>query len=120
MSRINMSLYARTLTDISTMKRKFRNSFQKDFMSLDVSNTDNDHDFVSVNYHLNTTKIHDDMNSKVKIKSRLLNDDTFTMSIDSKDEDGRSVYFTLFINEDVRKAIVNSLENVIVNEKDDE
>lgn len=119
MSRINMSLYARTLSEITTMKRNFRNSFQKEFMSLDVSNTDNDHDFVSVNYHLNTTSVHDDMNSQVKISSRLLNDDTFTLSINSK-EDGRDVYFTLFMNEDVRKEIVNTLENTIVNKREEE
>ena len=119
MSRINMSLYARTLSEITTMKRNFRNSFQKEFMSLDVSNTDNDNDFVSVNYHLKTTSVHDDMNSKVEISSRLLNDDTFTLSINSK-EDGRDVYFTLFMNEDVRKEIVNTLENTIVNKREEE
>lgn len=120
MSRINMSLYARTLTDIATLKRKFRNSFQKEFMSLDVSNTDNDHDFVSVNYHLNTTSVHDDMNSQVKISSRLLNDDTFTLSINSTEDEGRNVHFTLFMNEDVRKEIVNTLENTIVNNREEE
>lgn len=120
MSRINMSLYARTLNDISTMKRNFRNSFDKEFLSLDVSNTDNDNDFVSVNYHLNTTKIHNDMNDKVKVSSRLLNDDTFTLSIDSKDEDGRNVHFTLFMNEDVRKEIVNTLQNTIVNNREED
>ena len=116
MSRINMSLYARTLSDITTMKRNFRNSFQKEFMSLDISNTDNDHDFVNV---LNTTSVHDDMNDKVNISSRLLNDDTFTLSITSK-EDGRNVHFTLFMNEDVRKEIVNTLENTIVNKREEE
>ena len=120
MSRINMNLYARTLADITTMKRNFRNSFQKEFMSLDVSNTDNDNDFVSVNYHLNTTNIHDDMNSKVEVNSRLLNDDTFTLSIDSKDDEGRNVHFTLFMNEDVRKEIVNTLENTIVNNREED
>ena len=119
MSNINMSLYARTLNDISTIKRNFRNSFQKDFLSLDVSNADNDHDFVSVNYHLKTTSLYDDMNSKVKVRSRLLNDDTFTLSIDSKDADGRNVHFTLFMNEDVRKEIVNTLQNTIVNKKEE-
>jgi len=119
MSRINMSLYARTLSEITTMKRNFRNSFQKEFMSLDISNTDNDHDFVNVNYHLNTTSVHDDMNDKVNISSRLLNDDTFTLSITSK-EDGRNVHFTLFMNEDVRKEIVNTLENTIVNKREEE
>jgi hypothetical protein len=120
MSRINMNLYARTLNDIATMKRNFKNSFQEEFLSLDVSNTDNDHDFVSVNYHLTTTNIHDDMNSKVEVSSRLLNDDTFTLSIDSKDDDGRNVHFTLFMNEDVRKEIVNTLENTIVNNREEE
>ena len=120
MSRINMSLYARTLSEITTMKRNFRNSFQKEFMSLDVSNTDNDNDFVSVNYHLNTTSVHDDMNSKVEISSRLLNDDTFTLSINSKEDDSRNVHFTLFMNEDVRKEIVNALENTIVNNREEE
>jgi len=119
MSRINMSLYARTLNDIATMKRNFRNSFQEEFMSLDITNANNDHDFVSVSYHLNTTNIHDDMNSKVKLRSRLLNDDTFTLSIDSKDDDGRNVHFTLFMNEDVRKEIVNTLQNTIVNKKEE-
>lgn len=120
MSRINMSLYARTLSEITTMKRNFRNSFQKEFMSLDISNTDNDHDFVNVNYHLKTTSVYDDMNDKVNISSRLLNDDTFTLSINSKEDDSRNVHFTLFMNEDVRKEIVNTLENTIVNKREEE
>ena len=33
---------------------------------------------------------------------------------------GRNVHFTLFMNEDVRKEIVNTLENTIVNKREEE
>ena len=119
MSKINMSMYANTLNDIASMKRAFRNSFQKEFMSLNIDNYEVDNDFVSVNYHLQTTNKNVDMNDKVTVKSRLLNDDTFTLAINSKDEDGRNVHFTLFFNEDIRKEIVNALENTIVNKREE-
>jgi hypothetical protein len=119
MSKINMSIYANTLNDIASMKRAFRNSFQKEFMSLSVDNNEVANDFVSVNYHLKTTSNNVDMNDKVTVKSRLLNDDTFTLAINSKDEDGKVVHFTLFFNEDIRKEIVNALENTIVNKKEE-
>ena len=120
MSRINMSLYSKTLENVATIKRNFRNSFEQGTMSLSVRNADTDNnDFTDVNYFITTNNKHDDMNDTVKVKTRL-HDDTFALSINSTDnDDSEHVMFTLFINEDVRKAIVNSLENVIVNEKGD-
>jgi len=121
MSRINMSIYSKTLENIATIKRNFRNSFNTGTMSLSVRNADTDNnDFTDVNYHITTNHAYNDMNDTVKVKTRLHND-TFALSINSTDNDNSEhVMFTLFINEDVRKAIVNSLENVIVNEKEDE
>ncbi len=121
MSRINMSIYSKTLENIATIKRNFRNSFNTEVMSLSVKNTDtDDNDFTDVSYHMTTNHLHDDMNDTVKVTTRL-HDETFALSINSTDNDNSEhVMFTLFINEDVRKAIVNSLENVIVNKKDDE
>jgi len=121
MSRINMSLYSKTLENVATIKRNFRNSFEQETMSLSLRNTEtDDNNFTDVNYFINTNNKHDDMNDTVKVKTRL-HDDTFSLSIHSEDNDNReNVMFTLFINEDVRKAIVNSLETVIVNNREEE
>ena len=114
MSTLNTTYYLQTKKDIADIKREFRNSLDEETKTIGINNRIEN--LVSTNYmHVTTQSTFDWENDDVCIRANLLNNDRFTLSIHSTNEEfNNHVEFTLFMDNDIRLQIIEALENVVV------
>ena len=123
MSFIDTTYYTENKKQVADIKREFRNSLKErdDYQSLQLNSSEFDYDFSSTSLHIDTQGVHESDQDKVRIHSSLIMDDTFTLTIDSKnDYFNKDNHFTLFMDNEIRLQIIEALSNVVVHKKDEE
>ena len=121
MSSISTTYYTENKKQIADIKREFRNSLNDELDSLELRSNDFDYDFSSTNYHINTQGEWEAEQDKVQIRTSLILDDTFTLSIDSTNEYfGKQNTFCLFMDNEVRLQLIEALTNVVVHSPEEE
>lgn len=116
-STLDITYFAKNKKQIADIKREFRNSYDEELLAISLNNMDVENDFVSASMHIDTQEVDsaEYRNDRVKIRAGLQFEDTFTLSINSRNKYfDKDVHFTLFFNEDTRKEIINALENIVV------
>ena len=116
-STFDITYFARNKKQIADIKREFRNSYDEELLAIGINNLNVDNEFVSASMHIDTQEVDsaEYRNDRVKIRAGLQFEDTFTLSINSRNKYfDKDVHFTLFFNEDTRKEIINALENIVV------
>ena len=123
MSFIDTTYYTENKTQVADIKRAFRNSLKEetDYQSLELSSSDFDYDFSSTSLHIDTQGIHESDQDRVRIYSSLIGDDTFTLTIDSKnDYFNKDNKVTLFMDNEVRLQLIEALSNVVIHKHEEE
>lgn len=122
MSFIETTYYTENKTQVADIKRAFRTSLKerRDYQSLELDSSDFDYDFSSTSYHIDTQGTHESDKDKVRIHSSLILDDTFTLTIDSKnDYFNKNNQFTLFMDNETRLRVIDALSNVVVHKHEE-
>jgi len=117
MSFIDTTYYTENKKQVADIKREFRNSLieRDDYQSLELSSSDFDYDFSSTSYHIDTQGTHESDQDRVRINSSLILDDTFTLTIDSRnDYFNKDNKFTLFMDNETRLQLIEALSNVVI------
>ena len=123
MSSINTTYYTENKKQIADIKREFRNSLkeEKDYQSIDLSSMNFDYDFSSTCYHVDTQGISETEQDRVRVRGSLIFDDTFTLSIDSRNDYlKKDNHFTLFMDNDTRLQLIEVLSNIVVHSPEEE
>jgi len=102
---------------MAEVKRTFRNSFDEQFSTIQLSNYDYDSKWTDANLFIETQNEDERDNDDVGIRAMLLDStNTFTLSITTSNEYyGKKVKFTLFMDNEIRKEIIEKLSDVIIN-----
>ena len=122
MSFIDTTYYTENKKQVADIKRAFRNSLieREGYQSLELDSSDFDYDFSSTSLHIDTQGVHESDQDRVRIHSSLILDDTFTLTIDSKnDYFNKNNQFTLFMDNETRLRVIEALSNVVVHKVDD-
>jgi len=122
MSFIDTTYYTENKKQVADIKRAFRNSLieREGYQSLELDSSDFDYDFSSTSLHIDTQGVHESDQDRVRINSSLILDDTFTLTIDSKnDYFNKNNQFTLFMDNETRLRVIEALSNVVVHKVDD-
>jgi len=117
MSFIDTTYYTENKKQVADIKREFRNSLKEreDYQSLELSSSDFDYDFSSTSYHIDTQGTHESDQDKVRIHSSLIMNDTFALTIDSRnDYFNKNNQFTLFMDNETRLQLIEALSNVVI------
>ena len=117
MSFIDTTYYTENKKQVADIKREFRNSLieRDDYQALELSSSDFDYDFSSTSYHIDTQGTHESDQDRVRINSSLILDDTFTLTIDSRnDYFNKDNKFTLFMDNETRLQLIEALSNVVI------
>lgn len=115
MSALNISYYLENKKQQADLKRELRNSLSEETNQMGIQSRNVENDFISAQFHLETDSPYDSSNDKVKVYASLLEPDTFTLRIEAvSDYFDTKEQLVLFFSDDVRREIVNALENVIV------
>jgi hypothetical protein len=123
MSFIDTTYYTENKKQVADIKRAFRNSLieREGYQSLELDSSDFDYDFSSTSLHVDTQGVHESDQDRVRINSSLILDDTFTLTIDSKnDYFNKNNQFTLFMDNETRLRIIEALSNVVVHKHEEE
>ena len=85
-STLAITYFAKNKKQIADIKREFRNSLDEELLAIGINNLSVDNDFVSASMHLDTQEVDsaEYRNDRVKISAGLQFEDTFTLSINSR------------------------------------
>ena len=116
-STLDVTYFAENKKQVADIKREFRNSVNEELNTVGINNLDVDNNFVSASMHIDTQRVDSSAyeNDNVKIRAGLQFEDTFTLSINSRNKYfDKDIHFTLFMNNDTREQIIEALQNVVV------
>ena len=122
-STLDITYFAKNKNQIADIKREFRNSLDEELLAIGINNLNVDNDFVSASMHLDTQEVDSTeyRNDRVKIRAGLQFEDTFTLSINSRNKYfDKDVHFTLFMDNDIRLQIIEALSNVVIYNPEEE
>ena len=122
-STLDITYFAKNKKQIADIKREFRNSLDEELLAIGINNLNVDNDFVSASMHLDTQEVESTeyRNDRVKIRAGLQFEDTFTLSINSRNKYfDKDVHFTLFMDNDIRLQIIEALSNVVIYNPEEE
>ena len=123
MSFIDTTYYTENKKQVADIKREFRNSLteREDYQSLQLNSSDFDYDFSSTSLHIETQGTHESDQDRVRINASLIMNDTFTLTIDSKnDYFNKDNHFTLFMDNEIRLQLIEALSNVVIHKHEEE
>lgn len=114
-SHFNLKLKTKNKKQIADVKRVFRNSVNEDEKTVGINNFDYASDWTDINIHVETQNEYDYANDKVYITTSLI-DETFVLTVKSENEYfGNAIDFSFFMDNEIRKEIIQKLSDVKIN-----